>query len=74
LVTSAKQNGVEPFAWLKDLIEKLPHYRKSEAFSQSTSGGLVSSGEYDEMLPDRWLAAQPDCKWEVDVLRREERR
>ena len=74
MITSAKQIGVEPFAWLKDLIERLPYHRKGEAFAQSTSGGSVTSGELDEMLPDRWLAAHPDCKWEIDAIRREERR
>ncbi len=74
LVTSAKLNGVEPFAWLKDVIERLPNYRKGEAFAQSTAGGPVTSEELDEMLPDHWLLAHPDCKWEIDAIRREERR
>ena len=74
LVTSAKQNGVEPFSWLKDVIERLPYYRMGEAFSQSNSGESVTSSELDEMLPDRWLAVHPDCKWEIDAIRREERR
>ncbi len=74
LVTSAKLNGVEPFAWLKDVIERLPTYRKGAAFAQSTAGGPVTSEELDEMLPDRWLLAHPDCKWEIDAIRREERR
>ena len=74
LVTSAKLNGVEPFAWLKDVIERLPSYREGAAFAQSDSGGSVASGELDELLPDRWLATHPDCKWQIDDIRREERR
>jgi transposase len=74
LVTSAKLNGVEPFAWLKDVIERLPSYRAGTAFAQSASRGLVTSVELDELLPDRWLAAHPDCKWQIDDIRREERR
>ena len=74
LVTSAKLNGVEPFAWLKDVIARLPNSRKGEAFAQSTSGESVTSEELDEMLPDRWLVTHPDCKWEIDAIRREERR
>jgi hypothetical protein len=74
LVTSAKLNGVEPFAWLKDLIERLPYYRKGEAFSQSAAGRSVASEELDGLLPDRWLLTHPDCKWEIDAIRREERR
>jgi transposase len=74
LVTSAKLNGVEPFAWLKDVIARLPSYRGGAAFAQSASGGSVTSGELDELLPDRWLATHPDCKWQIDDIRREERR
>lgn len=74
LVTSAKLNGVEPFAWLKDLMEKLPMHRDGEAFQQSTSGKPVSSTELDALLPDRWLRDHPDCRWEIDSIRREERR
>ena len=74
LVTSAKLNGVEPFAWLKDLIERLPYYRAGEAFSQSAADRSVTSEELDGLLPDRWLLAHPDCKWEIDAIRREERR
>jgi transposase len=74
LVTSAKLNGVEPFAWLTDVMKRLPHYRTREAFAQSASGGSVTSNELDEMLPDRWLKTHPDYKWEIDAIRREERR
>jgi hypothetical protein len=74
LVNSAKSNGVEPFAWLRDLMEKLPAYRQSEAFSQASRGEPVTSNELDELLPDRWLVAHPDCKWNIDSIRREERK
>jgi transposase len=74
LVTSAKLNGVEPFAWLTDVMKRLPHYRKSEAFAQSASGGSVTSNELDELLPDRWLVTHPDCNWAIDAIRRDERR
>jgi transposase len=74
LVTSAKLNGVEPFAWLRDVFETLPNYRGGEAFSQSRAGEPVTSDELDGLLPDRWLLSHPDCKWEIDTIRREERR
>jgi hypothetical protein len=74
LVTSAKLNGVEPFAWLKDLMERLPYYRKGEAFSQLAAGRSLASEELDGLLPDRWLLTHPDCKWEIDAIRSEERR
>lgn len=74
LVTSAKLNGVEPFAWLKNILQELPGYRDSEAFKQTMAGKPVTSQELDSMLPDRWLMNHPECRWEIDSLRREERR
>ena len=35
LVSSAKANGVEPFAWLKDVLSRLPHHRGGKAFAPS---------------------------------------
>ncbi|MEK6236233.1 MAG: transposase, partial [Planctomycetales bacterium] len=74
LVSSAKANGVEPFAWLRDLFTRLPHHRGGEAFAQSSSGEPVASDELDDLLPDRWLRSHPDCVWTIDSLRRAERR
>ncbi len=73
LVSSAKANGVEPFAWLRDLFTHLPYHREGEAFAQSRAGEAVTSSELDELLPDRWLQAHPDCVWTIDVIRRAER-
>jgi len=74
LVTSAKLNGVEPFSWLRDVYETLPRYREGEAVSQSRAGQPVTSDELDGLLPDRWLMSHPECKWEIDAIRRQERR
>lgn len=74
LVSSAKANGVEPFAWLRDLFTRLPERRDGEAFAQSRAGEAVTSCELDDLLPDRWLASHPDCVWEIDSIRRSERR
>jgi hypothetical protein len=74
LVTSAKLNGVEPFAWLGDVIARLPEYSDGQAWSQATRGKPVRSGELNEQLPDRWLAAHPENRWTIDSIRREERR
>jgi transposase len=74
LVSSAKANGVEPFAWLRDLFTDLPCHRDGEAFAQSAGGEAVTSTELDHLLPDRWLQSHPDCVWTIDVIRREERR
>ena len=74
LINSAKLNGVEPFAWLRDLMERLPEYRQGAAFSQAKRGEPVISDELDELLPDRWLLTHPDCKWDIDSIRRQERK
>ena len=74
LVSSAKMNGVEPFAWLRDLFTRLPYHRDSEAFAQSAADSPVTSSELDDLLPDRWLVDHPEHTWEIDKLRREERK
>ena len=74
LVTSAKLNGVEPFAWLKDVFTRLPSYRNGESFRQAREEASVTSNELDELLPDRWLQTHPENKWTIDAIRREERR
>lgn len=73
LVSSAKANGVEPFAWLKELFTKLPYHRDGEAFAQANAGQPVTSTELDYLLPDIWLSANPDHTWDIDEIRREER-
>ncbi len=74
LVCSAKANGVEPFAWLRDVYTRLPYLRSSEAFQQAASGKPVTSTEVDELLPDLWLKQNPKQVWAIDAIRREERR
>lgn len=74
LVTSAKLNGVEPFAWLKDLFTHLPAFRDGEAFRQARQGAPVISDELDPFLPDRWLQQHPDHRWTIDAIRQQERR
>ena len=74
LVSSAKANGVEPFAWLHDVFTQLPYHRDGEAFTQSTASAPVSSSELDGLLPDQWLAANPGYTWKIDEIRRAERK
>lgn len=74
LVSSAKANGVEPFAWLRELFTRLPHHRGGEAFTQSHAHEPVTSDELDGYLPDLWLAANPTHVWTIDSLRRAERK
>lgn len=73
LVSSAKMNGVEPFAWLKAIFTELPHFREGEAFAQAKNDEPVTSTELDHLLPDRWLEANPSHKWTIDEIRRVER-
>ncbi len=58
LVSSAKANQVEPWAWLRDLFTRLP---------------TTSADQLDDLLPDRWLTAHPEHRWRIDDLRRAER-
>ena len=60
LVSSAKANGAEPFAWLKELFMRLPYHRDGKSFEQAPNNKPVSSSELDYLLPDKWLAANPD--------------
>ena len=73
MVSSAKVNGVEPFAWLSDVYRELPQHRGGEAFSQATAGESVTSTELDYLLPDRWLTTHRDSAWKINEIRRKER-
>lgn len=73
LVSSCKANGVEPFAWLKDIFTMLPYHRGGEAFTQSDADQPVTSVELDYLLPDQWLKSHPECVWTIDEVRRKER-
>ena len=73
LVSSAKSNGVEPYAWLKDMFTQLPYHRDGEAFAQLSNGAPITSAELDYLLPDLWLKANPQHKWTIDEIRRAER-
>ncbi len=73
LVSSAKANGVEPFAWLRDVFTRLPHYRDSRPFEQANSDEQVTSDDLDFLLPDHWLKANPGNEWTIDAVRRKER-
>lgn len=74
LVSSAKANGVEPFAWLRELFTRLPYHRLGEAFAQASDESPVTSSELDELLPDRWLRKNPNHAWTIDHVRRAERK
>ena len=59
LIESCKRNGVEPWAYIKDLLQKL-------AVGPSPI-------ELGLLLPDKWLLENPSHRWEIDKIRRNER-
>lgn len=58
LTASCKACGVEPWAWLRDVFERLP---------------TLPPDELPELLPDAWLQSHPDHRWEIDDIRRRDR-
>ncbi len=60
LVASCKANHVEPFAYLRDLFTRLP--------------AVTTPDQLDALLPDRWLQANPQHRWDIADQRKEERR
>ena len=59
LIASCKNNFVEPWAYLKDVLTKMPH--------------KPSDDELAELLPDRWLMQNPNKRWEIADRRKNER-
>ena len=66
LIASAKHCGVDPWAWLNTLFRELP-VRLQAAASSSEPAHL------SELLPDAWLSAHPEHRWQIDDIRRKER-
>jgi len=62
LIASCKANQVEPFAYLKSLFQTLAERRD------------IAAGSLEDILPDRWLAKNPEHRWQIDELRAEERK
>lgn len=59
LVASCKNNGVEPWAYLKDIFTRLAE--------------LPTEATLAELLPDRWLRANPKHRWSIADRRKDER-
>ena len=59
LIASCKNNSVEPWAYLKDILTLMA--------TQPTGDDLQS------LLPDRWLATNPSHRWNIADRRRDER-
>ena len=58
IVQTCKRNEVEPWAYLRDLFEKLPKL-----------GQKPTPEALDELLPDRWLKANPQHVWQINQAR-----
>lgn len=65
---SCKVNQVEPYAYLRDILEELPKRLAANPELRTNPGDSL-----DDLLPDRWLAAHPEHRWEIDEIRRQER-
>ena len=61
MVQTCKRNGVEPWAYLKNLFEILPGL-----------GKVPKSSDLDRLLADRWLIEHPEHVWQIDQIRRAE--
>jgi len=59
LMASCKNNEVEPWAYLRDVVTCLAH--------------KPAADEITPLLPDNWLKANPDHRWHIAQTRREER-
>ena len=59
LIASCKNNLVEPWAYLQDILTRLANQPSAE--------------ELPELLPNHWIIANPDHRWEIAHTRREER-
>jgi hypothetical protein len=55
------------------LFTRLPYHRDGKAFAQAAADEPVTSDEFDYLLPDRWLSANPSQAWKIDHIRRAER-
>ena len=59
LIASCKNNLVEPWAYLKDIFDCMARG--------------PSEAELTDLLPNVWLKANPDQRWEIAEIRRNER-
>jgi len=66
MIASAKLIGVDPWPWLHAVMRQLPR-RRAEA-SQP-----IEPSDLPDLLPDAWLKANPQHRWEIDDLRQKER-
>jgi transposase len=65
IIASAKHCGVEPWAWLNAVLTELPL-----RLARKPSTGPP---DLSDLLPDAWLAANPEHRWTIDDIRKVER-
>ena len=58
LVASCKNNSVEPWAYLEDVLKRL----------------ATGESNLDELLPDRWLETHPQHRWSIADDRKSQRK
>ncbi|WP_397571857.1 transposase domain-containing protein [Schlesneria sp. T3-172] len=63
LVGSAKYCEVEPWHWLRAVLEELPKRLRTGADPPDLTG----------LLPDQWLKAHPEHRWKIETIRKKER-
>ncbi len=66
IVGSAKHCKVEPWAWLNAVLKELP-IRLTGTSSPDKPPDL------SDLLPNEWLKSHPECRWEIDDIRKIER-
>ena len=52
MIASAKANGVDPYAYLRDLYTRLPVL---------VAEGKTAEADLTPLLPDEWLKAHPEA-------------
>ena len=67
MIASAKHCGVDPWAWLNALFRDLP-------IRLQLPGNSLEPAPLSDLLPDTWLTAHPEHHWQIDDIRRKERR
>ena len=71
IIASAKRCQVEPWAWLNAVLTELP--RRMASAVANIDGHIDKPPDLSDLLPDIWLENHPECKWEIDDIRKKER-
>ena len=73
LVASAKANQVEPWGVAPRCIHAPAGVRRERSSRPIEGDRRPPRIPWTRLLPDRWLAANPSHRWDIDALRRRER-